>query len=116
MAGRFLEAGTKIIETFLQPKPKTTVEPKKPLASNQKERSNFAGTYVNGAQQRKFVVKADKLFYQTAEGEFELTRTGPFVLSFGDKLDNELVFVPNANGDIEFVFDGLYSAKKQSAR
>ena len=34
--------------------------------------------------------------------------------TFGANLENDLVLVPNKRGEIEFLFDGLYSAKKQS--
>jgi hypothetical protein len=34
------------------------------------------------------------------------------VLSFGDTLENDVALVPDATGKIEYIFTGLYSARR----
>jgi CubicO group peptidase (beta-lactamase class C family) len=104
----------KAIELFLKLQPEQADKPKKPGALTETERANFAGKYVNGPQTWDVSNRAGKLYFKTDDGEAELTRTGPYLLSYGANLDNDLVFVPNKRGEIEFVFDGLYSARKKS--
>jgi CubicO group peptidase (beta-lactamase class C family) len=102
----------KAMELFLKLKGETTPRPKTALASGDAERANFAGKYVNGPQTWEIVLREGKLFYKREEGDVELTRTAPYRLSFGDKMENDFMFVPDAQGRIEYIFDGLYSAKK----
>ena len=104
----------KAIETFLKLQPDQPPKPKKSEAMSETERANFEGKYFNGQQAWEIIGKAGKLYFKTPDGELELSRTGPYLLSFGANLENDLVFVPNKRGEIEFLFDGLYSAKKKS--
>jgi CubicO group peptidase (beta-lactamase class C family) len=103
----------KAIETFLKLQPEQPPKPKKPEAMSEAERVNFEGKYFNGPQTWEIIRKTGKLYFKTPDRELELTRTGPYRLSFGANLENDLVFVPNKRGEIEFLFDGLYSAKKK---
>ncbi len=102
------------IETFLKLQPEQPPKPKKPEALSETELANFAGKYFNGQQTWEIIGRTGKLYFKTPDGELELTRTGPYLLSFGANLENDLVFVPNKRGEIEFLFDGLYSAKKKA--
>jgi CubicO group peptidase (beta-lactamase class C family) len=104
----------KAIELFLKLQPEQPAKQKKPQPWTETERANFAGKYVNGPQLWEIISRTNKLYFKSTEGEFELTRTGPYSLAFGANLENDLVLVPNKRGEIEFLFDGLYSAKKQS--
>jgi CubicO group peptidase (beta-lactamase class C family) len=102
----------KALELFLNLKSATLPEAKTAQALSEAERANFAGKYVNGPQTWEIVVRDRKLFYKRDEGDLELTKTAPYRLSFGDKLENDLMFVTGARGEIRYIFDGLYSAKK----
>jgi hypothetical protein len=44
--------------------------------------------------------------------EHALTKSGDRKFTFDAQNENELVFVPGKNGKIEFLFTGLYGAKK----
>lgn len=103
----------KAIEMFVKLKPEEAPKPKKPEPLSPSDRANFAGKYSNGPQVWEIINKTDKLYFKTPEAEHELTRTGRYQLSFGANLENDLVFVANKRGEIEFLFDGLYSAKKK---
>jgi CubicO group peptidase (beta-lactamase class C family) len=102
----------KAMELLLKLKPQTPEEPKTAAALGEAERANFAGKYVNGPQTWEIISRDGKLFYKGEEGEVELKKTAPYRLSFGEKLENDLMFVADAQGRIEYIFDGLYSARK----
>jgi CubicO group peptidase (beta-lactamase class C family) len=102
----------KAIELFLKLKDAAPPQPRTAQALSEREMTNFVGKYVNGPQSWEIVARDGKLFYKRAGGEVELKKTAPYRLSFGDKLENDLVFVANARGEIRYIFDGLYSAKK----
>jgi CubicO group peptidase (beta-lactamase class C family) len=103
----------KAMELSLTLKPETALKPKAAQAISAAEMTNFAGKYTNGPQAWEVYVKDGKLYLKQPDGDVALTRTGPYRLSFGNTLDNDLAFVPNARGEIEYVFDGLYSARKR---
>jgi D-alanyl-D-alanine carboxypeptidase len=102
----------KAMELFLRLKPETAEAPRTAQSMSEAERQNFAGRYLNGPQTWEIILKDGKLFYKQEEKQLELTRTAPYRLSFGDNLESELIFVANAQGRIEYLFDGLYSARK----
>jgi CubicO group peptidase (beta-lactamase class C family) len=103
----------KAMEMFLKLKAETAEETKTTQALTEAERANFTGRYVNGPQSWEITERDRKLFYKSEAGEVELKKTAPYRLSFGDQLENDFMFVANAQGKIEYIFDGLYSAKKQ---
>jgi CubicO group peptidase (beta-lactamase class C family) len=70
------------------------------------------GKYVNGPQTWEVFVKDGKLYLKQEGGDAQLSKSGAYRLSFGAELENDLAFVPNARGEIEYIFDGLYSGKK----
>jgi hypothetical protein len=104
------------MELFLPLKPDVPEKLKTAQSLTETQRLNFAGKYVNGPQVWEIIVKEDKLFYKQADGDLELKQTGAYRLSFGANLENDLVFVANSRGEIEYVFDGLYSAKKMKEK
>ena len=60
--------------------------------------------------------KDRKLNDKQDDGELLLTKPAPNRLSFGANLENDLMFVANVRGEVEYLFDGLYSAKKLKAK
>lgn len=103
---------TKAMEMFLTLKPATPEKPKTSLQMTAAQRTNFAGRYTNGPQVWQILDRDGKLFYKQEDREIELTQTAEYQLSFGANLRNDLIFTPNARGEIEHIFDGLYSARK----
>lgn len=104
---------TKVMELFLKLKDAAAPQPRQAQGLSEAELKNFAGKYVNGPQTWEIVERDGRLFHKRAEGEVELKKTAPFRLSFGDKLENDLIFVAGAGGTaIRYIFDGLYSARK----
>ena len=106
----------KAMELLLPLKPETPEKPKTAGALSAAEIANFSGKYVNGPQTWEIYIKEGKLFFKNPGGDLALSRTAPYRLSFGAAMENDLMFVPNARGEIEYVFDGLYSAKKMRER
>lgn len=100
------------MELFLTLKPAVADEKKTALAMSAAEAVDFAGQYKNGPQTWEIVSKAGKLFIKQEGNELPLTRSGKYRLSYGDGLENDLVFVTDAGGRVEYLFEGLYSAKK----
>jgi CubicO group peptidase (beta-lactamase class C family) len=103
----------KAMELFLKLKDEAPTEPKRAQDLSAAESARFAGRYTNGPQTWEIVARDGKLFYKRAEGDVELKKTAPYRLSFGEKLENDFMFVANARGEILYIFDGLYSARKQ---
>jgi CubicO group peptidase (beta-lactamase class C family) len=102
----------KAMELFLKLKDAAPPKPKQAEVLTESDRANFAGKYINGPQTWEIVARNGKLFYKRTEGDLELKKTAPYRLSFGDKMENDFMFVPNARGEIQYIFDGLYSARK----
>jgi hypothetical protein len=107
---------TKALELSLKLKPETAEKPRAAQPLSEAEMTNFAGTYRNGPQTWEVYVKDGKLYLKQEGGDVALSRTGRYRLSYGPALDNDLAFVPDARGRMEYVFDGLYSAKKDRER
>lgn len=110
--GTLPQTRTNAIEMFLTLKPETPEKPKAAQAMTAVELANFAGKYKNGPQIWEINAKNGKLYFKQGAEESELVKTDQFRLSFGSALENDLAFVANPSGEIEYVFDGLYSAGK----
>jgi CubicO group peptidase (beta-lactamase class C family) len=102
----------KALEMFLTLSPATPEEPKTKQSMTAADVANFAGKYVNGPQTWEIISKEGNVFLKQSGKEIELMKTGPLRLSFGPELRNDLAFLANQQGEIEYVFDGLYSARK----
>ncbi len=104
----------KALELLLPLKPEAADKSKTAQPLDAAEMANYVGRYVNGPQTWEVIGKDGKLYFKQPEGgDAELKKTGPNRLSFGPTLENELVFVPGARGEMEYIFDGLYSGKKK---
>jgi len=57
------------------------------------------------------LIRDGKLYFKDEGKDFELTRTGKDRFAFEQ---GELIFVPDAKGEIEHIFMGLYAARKIS--
>jgi hypothetical protein len=100
-------------EMFLPLKPEPAEMPKQAQTLAPADLNKFAGTYVNGPQTMEVVVKDGRLTLRRGDSEFALTKTAEHRLSFGDSLEQDLAFVPGPDGRAEYLFDGLYSAKRR---
>jgi CubicO group peptidase (beta-lactamase class C family) len=98
----------KAAEMFLPLKPETNEQPKT-LAMNAEEMKRFAGKYMHAPQIWEVFIKDGKLFYKEDGTDFELKRTGKNKFSYEQ---GEVIFVPNEKGGIEYIFIGLYSARR----
>lgn len=99
-------------ELYLQLKPATKDEPKKALSLTAADLNNFVGKYVNGPQVWEIYQREGKLYLKDADAEYVVSKTGDKRLSFGDSLENDVALVPGADGRIEYIFTGLYSARR----
>lgn len=102
-------------ELLLPLKPATPERPKEKLPLTPADLANFAGRYVNGPQAWEIYAKGGGLFLKFADQEFALEKTGPERLSFGGGLENDLVLVAGEGGRAEYLFTGLYSARRSRA-
>jgi CubicO group peptidase (beta-lactamase class C family) len=100
-------------EMFLPLKPAPAEKPKENLPLTANDLAGFTGKYVNGPQTWEILAKDGRLYLKDAEAEYPLTRTGAQKLSFGEKLENDVATVPGADGKTEYIFTGLYSARRK---
>ncbi len=103
---------TKAKEMFLPLKPGVAETPKKAIPLTAADLSTFAGKFVNGPQTWEIVATGGKLVLKAEGAEFALSKTADWRLAFGAELENELLLVPGADGRAEYIFNGLYSAKR----
>jgi CubicO group peptidase (beta-lactamase class C family) len=99
-------------ELFLPLKAAAAEKPKESLPLTAAELAGFAGKYVNGPQTWEIFARDGRLFLKFAEQEYPLTKTAEGRLSFGERLENDVALVPAANGKAEYIFTGLYSARR----
>jgi CubicO group peptidase (beta-lactamase class C family) len=100
----------KAMELLLPLKPETGEQPKT-LAINADDVKRYAGKFAHAPQTWEVFARDGKLFFKDEGKDFELSKTGRdrFVFEQG-----ELIFVPDAKGEIEHLFMGLYGARKVS--
>jgi CubicO group peptidase (beta-lactamase class C family) len=91
--------------------PQTT--PVAPPASS--EMNDYVGSYSHAPLTWEVFIKDGKLALKLEGKEYLLTRSGDKKFTYGDQNEEELVFVPGKSGRIDFVFTGLYSAKRVGA-
>lgn len=90
-----------------QPKP-AAVSP-----ANEAEMSEYVGVYSHEPQTWEVSVKDGKLNMKFDGKDYAMTKTGERKFTFGAEGENEIVFVPGKSGKIQFLFAGLYGAKKK---
>jgi CubicO group peptidase (beta-lactamase class C family) len=83
--------------------------PARPLS--RAEMDKYAGRYSHDPQLWEVFVKKDKLVLKQEGVEAVMTRIGEHKFSLGDS-GGEVVFVPDGDGKIKYLFDGLYAAIK----
>ncbi len=71
----------------------------------------YAGKYSHAPQAWTIVTREGKLFVSSEGKEFELKRTGKNEFSYER---GQILFVPNAAGEFEHIFMGLYAARRIS--
>lgn len=76
------------------------------------EMQEYAGSYSHAPQTWDVSVKEGRLFVNVDGGEHQMTKSGDRKFTFGANNENEVVFVPGKSGKIEFIFTGLYAAKR----
>jgi Beta-lactamase len=90
-------------------------QPEKPAAIaplTASEMQEYAGSYSHAPQTWDVSIKDGKLYVKVDNGEHQLTKSGDRKFTFGANNENEVVFVPGKTGKIEYIFTGLYAAKR----
>ena len=100
----------KAMEMLLPLKAETN-EPPKNLETSADEMKRYVGRYEHAPQAWEIFTKDGKLFIKQDGKEFELKKTGKNEFSYEQ---GGVLFVPNASGEIEHIFMGLYAARKVS--
>lgn len=100
-------------ELFLPLKAAIAPPSKRALPLTADDVRRFAGSYVNGEQVWEVLAKDGGLRLKVANTEFALQKIAADRLAYGEALENELVFVQGAGGGAEFLFDGLYAARRR---
>lgn len=93
----------------LKPQPNQTNETNETLALTADEIRRYTGKYAHAPQTWEFFARDGKLFVRQDDKEFEMKKTGEHEFSFEQ---GGVLFVPNARGEFEHIFMGLYAAKK----
>ncbi len=91
--------------------PLSPVKPPPPVAAETGDLAKFAGTYTHPPQMWAVVHRDGKLFVNSEGKEFEMKKTGFNEFTYEQ---GQILFVPNAAGDFEHIFMGLYAARKIS--
>jgi len=76
------------------------------------EMQEYAGSYSHAPQTWDVSIRDGKLYVKVDGSEHEMTKTGERKFTFGTNNENEVVFVPGKSGKIDFIFTGLYGAKR----
>lgn len=98
----------------LKPAPAQTAAAEMPV--DEEEMKKYVGVYSHTPQVWEILAKQGKLYIKQEGVESQLYKTGNFRFSYGNAGENEIVLVPGADGRAEFLFTGLYSAARVSAR
>ena len=106
---------TKAKEMFLPLKSVVVEAPKNAVPPTAADLTAFAGKFVNGPQIWEITATNGKLILKAEGAEFPLSKVANWRLAFGAEFENELVLVPGAAGRAEYMFNGLYSAKRVGA-
>lgn len=89
------------------PQQSTAVAP--PTSS---EMNEYVGNYSHAPLTWEVFIKDGKLALKLDGKEYSLTKSGERKFTYGERNEEELVFVPGKSGRIDFVFTGLYGAKR----
>jgi CubicO group peptidase (beta-lactamase class C family) len=89
------------------PQQSTAVTP--PASS---EMNEYVGNYSHAPLTWEVFIKDGKLSLKLEGKEYLLTKSGERKFTYGAENENELVFVPGKSGRIDFIFTGLYGAKR----
>lgn len=76
------------------------------------EMNEYAGNYSHAPLTWEVFIKDGKLNLKLDGKEYLLTKSGDRKFTYGAQNENEIVFVPGKSGRIDFVFTGLYGAKR----
>jgi CubicO group peptidase (beta-lactamase class C family) len=101
-------------ELFLPLKPVAAEPPKQVLPLTAADLAAFSGKYVNGPQTWEILAKEGLLLLKEEGAEHELKKTGEQRFSWGNTLENDVILLPGTDGKIEYIFTGLYSARRIS--
>jgi CubicO group peptidase (beta-lactamase class C family) len=103
VANRIMELGL-----TLKPESPASAPPASPLTAA--EIADFSGVYEHAPQTWTVFSKDGKLWMKDEEGEHALTQTAARAFRYDQ---GELLFVANAAGQSEYLFMGLYAARKR---
>jgi CubicO group peptidase (beta-lactamase class C family) len=102
----------KALELALPLKPAEPEAPAPVQALGAGEAANYVGTYSHAPMIWEIFERDGKLFLRQGGTESALTRVGAHRFSYGASGEGEIVLVPGADGKAQYLFTGLYSAKK----
>lgn len=100
----------KVMEMLLPLKPEIKEE-QKSMTISADEMKRYVGKFAHSPQTWEVFASDEKLFFKEDGKDFELTKTGTDHFAYEQ---GEILFVPNAKGEIEHIFMGLYAARKVS--
>ena len=76
------------------------------------EMNEYVGTYSHAPQTWEVSIKEGKLYMKFDGKEYPMTKSGDKKFTFGAQNENEIAFAPGKSGKIDFIFTGLYGAKR----
>jgi CubicO group peptidase (beta-lactamase class C family) len=101
----------KAMELALQLKPAEQEGPPRALPMTGEEMASYVGVYSHHPQTWEILVREGKLFIKDQDGETEMTKIGEHKFSVGEA--GEIALVPGREGRAEYLFNGLYSARRR---
>lgn len=105
-----LKSRQKAMEMLL-PLKAATNETAKNLPISADEMKKYVGKYSHAPQMWEFFIKGEKLFIKQDGKDFELKQTNKNEFEYEQ---GGVLFVPNASGEFQHIFMGLYAARKIS--
>lgn len=102
----------KALELALPLKAATEEASPKAIRMSNDEMKQHVGVYTHAPQRWDILVKDGKLFLKDEGGEHQLTKTGENTFSYGPSGANQIVLVAGADGQTEYLFMGLYAARR----
>lgn len=102
----------KALELALPLKAAAEEAPSKAMPLSADEMKQHVGVYTHAPQRWDILVKDGKLFLKDEGGERQLTKTGENTFSYGPSGANQIVLVAGADGQTEYLFMGLYAARR----
>lgn len=102
----------KAMELVLQLKAGVEQKPKPPQEMSAAEMEKYVGVYSNSPPPWEVFIKDGKLFLKQEDNVSLLIKVGDHRFSIAPPGEGELIFVPDAEGKVEYLYTDLHAARR----